>query len=232
MSDTINLTKGSNVNLSKTVPGVGRFVIGLGWNPNPQNPPDLDASAFPCVKDANGDPKLLSPASSSFVFYGNHHSADGAIHHGGDNLTGDGEGDDERILIETGKLNPTVDEIIIAVTIHEAAARNQNFGLVRNAYVRVYDAAALEAAEGRGWNVKAVEDDGTKNGVILSDADLKALAVANYDLEEDAGGATALQFGTFYKKDGDFRFKALGVPASVGLKEFVEMLAPAGTTVS
>lgn len=218
MSDTINLTKGSNVNLSKTAPGVGRFVIGLGWNANPQNPPDLDASAFPCVKDANGDPKLLSPASSSFVFYGNLKSADGAIVHSGDNLTGDGDGDDERITIDTSLLNPAVDEIIVAVTIHEAVARNQNFGLVRNAYVRVYEEAALLAAEAANPN--------------LSDAELKALAIANYDLEEDAGGATALQFGTFYKKDGDFRFKALGVPASVGLKEFVEMLAPAGTTVS
>ncbi|AFU88089.1 putative TerD-like bacterial stress protein [Caulobacter phage CcrColossus] len=218
MTDTINLTKGSNVNLSKTAPGVSRFVVGLGWNPNPQNPPDLDASAFPCVKDANGDPKLLSPASQSFVFYGNLKSADGAIVHSGDNLTGDGAGDDERITIDTSLLNPAVDEIIVAVTIHEAAARNQNFGLVRNAYVRVYEEAALLAAEAANPG--------------MTEADYKALAIANYDLEEDAGGATALQFGTFYKKDGEFRFKALGVPAAASLADFVKLLAPAGTTVS
>lgn len=205
--DTINLTKGSNVNLSKSAPGVSKFVIGLGWNANPSNPPDLDASAFPCVRDANGDPKLLSPASSSFVFYGNLKSADGAIVHSGDNLTGDGDGDDEQIVIDTALLNPAVDEIIIAVTIHEAQARGQNFGLVRNAYVRILDAVALAANPNEN-------------------------PIAKYDLEEDAGGATALQFGTLYKKDGEWRFKALGVTANVGLKEFVESLAPAGTTIT
>lgn len=146
MTDTINLTKGSNVNLSKVAGGSTKFVIGLGWNAAQQNPAiDLDASAFPCVRDANGDPKLLSPANTSFVFYGNLQSADGAIVHSGDNLTGDGDGDDEQIVIDTALLDPRVDEVIIAVTIHDAAARNQNFGLVRNSYVRILDAAALAA---------------------------------------------------------------------------------------
>lgn len=207
MSDVINLSKGQNVNLSKVAAGASKFVIGLGWNANPSNPPDLDASAFPCQRDANGDPKLLSPANQSFVFYGNLKSADGAIVHSGDNLTGDGDGDDEQIVIDTALLDPRVDEVIIAVTIHEAQARNQNFGLVRNSYVRILDAAALAA-------------------------DPNAQPIAKYDLEDDAGNATALQFGTLYKKDGEWRFKALGVPASASLKDFVQMLAPAGTVVN
>lgn len=205
--DTINLTKGANVNLSKVAAGSTKFIIGLGWNANPSNPPDLDASAFPCQRDANGDPKLLSPANQSFVFYGNLKSADGAVVHSGDNLTGDGDGDDEQIVIDTALLDPRVDEVIIAVTIHEAASRGQNFGLVRNAYVRILDAAEFAASPA-------------------------ANPIAKYDLEEDAGGATALQFGTLYRKDGEWRFKALGVPASASLGDFVKMLAPAGTNVT
>jgi tellurium resistance protein TerD len=212
MSDTINLTKGANVNLSKVAPGAGRFVVGLGWNPNPANAPDLDAAAYPCTVGPNGEPTLLTPAGSSFVFFGNLKSADGAIVHSGDNLTGDGDGDDERITIDTSKLDSRVSEIIIGVAIFEGAKRNQTFGLVRNAYVRVYDAAALEAAEAAKPN--------------MSDAELKALAIAHYDLEEDAGQYTAFQFGTFYQKDSDWRFKALGVGAAGDLGTFVELLAP------
>lgn len=211
----IDLTKGANINLAKTNPGVTRFVIGLGWSPNPQNPPDLDASVFPCHRDSNGDPKLVD--AGAFVFYGNKTSSDGAIIHGGDNLTGDGDGDDERIAIDTSKVNPQVDEIVIAVTIHEAKARGQNFGLVKKAYVRVYDADKLAAAEAANPN--------------LSDKELHDLALANYDLEEDAGGYTSLQFGSLYVKDGEWRFKALGLTYDVELKDFVQMLAPPGTTI-
>ena len=92
----IDLSKGANINLTKDAPGVTRFIVGLGWNANPNNPPDLDASVLPCTKDASGEPKL--PDATSFVFYGNLKSSDGAIIHSGDNLTGDGDGDDEREL--------------------------------------------------------------------------------------------------------------------------------------
>ncbi len=217
----INLTKGSNVNLSKTVAGAQRFVIGLGWNPNPSNPPDLDAAAYPCKNNASGDPELLTPGQENVIYFGNLKSADGAIVHGGDNLTGDGDGDDERILIDTSSLNAVIEQIIIGVAIYQAAQKGQTFGLVRNAYVRIYDASALEAAEGRAWNAKAQPGD-----KLLTDAELKALSVANYDLEEDAGGYTALHFGTFYKKDGEWRFKALGVGANGDLNSFAELLAP------
>jgi len=209
---TINLTKGANVNLAKAAPGAQRFVFGLGWNANPSNPPDLDAAAYPCSTNAAGDPELLSPAEKSFVFFGNLTSADGAIVHSGDNLTGDGDGDDERITIDTSKLDSRVDSIILGVAIFKAKERGQTFGLVRNAYVRVYDAAVLEAAEAANPN--------------MTDAELKALSLGNYDLEEDAGASTAFQFGTFYKKDGEWRFKALGVGADGDLGSFVELLSP------
>lgn len=212
----IDLSKGGNINLSKDAPGVTRFVIGLGWNANPNSPPDLDASVLPCTKDASGNPKL--PDASSFVYYGNLKSSDGAIIHSGDNLTGDGDGDDERIAIDTSKLNPKIDDMLIVVTIHEALARGQNFGLVRNAYARIYDADKLFAAEAANPN--------------LSDKELHDLALAQYDLEEDAGGYTALIFGELYSKDGDWRFKARGEGRNESLGDLIKSYLPAGVSVS
>ncbi|UTC28947.1 tellurium resistance protein [Brevundimonas phage vB_BpoS-Marchewka] len=211
----IDLSKGGNINLAKDAPGVTRFVIGLGWNANPQSPPDLDASVLPCTK-VGGNPVL--PDDKSFVFYGNLKSSDGAIIHSGDNLTGDGDGDDERIAIDTAKLNPAIDDILIVVTIHQGKERGQNFGLVRNAYARIYDADKLAAAEAANPN--------------LSDKELHDLALAQYDLEEDAGGYTALVFGELYSKDGDWRFKARGEGRNESLGELISSYLPAGVSVS
>ena len=211
----IDLSKGANINLSKDAPGVTRFIIGLGWNANPNNPPDLDASVLPCSK-VGGNPVL--PDAKSFVYYGNLKSSDGAIIHSGDNLTGDGDGDDERIAIDTSKLNASIDDILIVVTIHDAINRGQNFGLVRNAYARIYDADKLAAAEAANPN--------------LSDKELHDLALAQYDLEEDAGGYTALVFGELYSKDGEWRFKARGEGRNESLAELIQGYLPAGVSVS
>lgn len=211
----IDLSKGANINLAKDAPGVTRFVIGLGWNANPNNPPDLDASVLPCTK-VGGEPVL--PDANSFVYYGNLKSSDGAILHSGDNLTGDGDGDDERIAIDTSKLNPSIDDILIVVTIHQGKERGQNFGLVRNAYARIYDADKLAAAERANPN--------------LSDKELHDIALAQYDLEEDAGGYTALIFGELYSKDGAWRFKARGEGRNEGLGELIQGYLPAGVSVS
>lgn len=212
----IDLSKGGNINLTKDAPGVTRFIVGLGWNPNANNPPDLDASVLPCTKDASGEPKL--PDATSFVFYGNLKSSDGAIIHSGDNLTGNGDGDDERIAIDTARLNPAIDDVLIVVTIHDAVNRGQNFGLVRNAYARIYDADKLAAAEAANPN--------------LSDKELHDLALAQYDLEEDAGGYTALVFGELYNKGGDWRFKARGEGRNESLSELISSYLPAGVSVS
>jgi tellurium resistance protein TerD len=217
LTDPVILTKGASVNVSKASSGAARFVIGLGWDPNPSNAPDLDAAAYLC----DDTPHLLDPVAvqdgkghGNFVYFRNLISADGAVVHSGDNLTGDGDGDDERITIDTAKLDPRVAQIIIGVAIYDAKSRNQTFGLVRHAYVRVYDAAALEAAERSNPN--------------LSDAELKAVSLASYDLEEDAGGYTAFQFGVFYKTDsGDWKFKAIGTGAAdADLGTFITMLSP------
>ena len=127
----INLEKGGRANL--TLP---KFVIGLGWDANSSSTGvdfDLDASVFILGENK----KILS--DEYFVFYNNLKSPDGAVEHTGDNLTGDGDGDDESINVDLSKINPNVAEICIVVTIHEAEGRRQNFGQVRNSFVRIYN---------------------------------------------------------------------------------------------
>ncbi len=127
----INLTKGQRLDV-----GLQQVGIGLGWNPNTQSSPDpfdLDASGFMLAE--NG--KLVS--SDFFVFYNQPVSPDGAVRSSGDNQDGEGDGDDETLLVNLGCVDPRVAEIIVVVTIHEATNRKQNFGQVRNAFIRIYD---------------------------------------------------------------------------------------------
>ncbi|MGV3466345.1 MAG: TerD family protein [Heyndrickxia sp.] len=130
----IVLSKGQRIDLTKTNPGLTKAIIGLGWDTNKYNGGhdfDLDASAF--LADANG--KVLNDLD--FIFYNNLISPDGGVEHTGDNRTGEGDGDDEQIIIDFSKLSQHIERIGITVTIHEAEARNQNFGQVSNAFVRV-----------------------------------------------------------------------------------------------
>ncbi|QLC65999.1 TerD family protein [Flavobacterium sp. LPB0248] len=127
----INLQKGQRENINAP-----KFTIGLGWDTNNSSTGssfDLDASAF--IVGANG--KILS--DSHFIFYNNLKAPDESVIHTGDNLTGDGDGDDEQIKIDLTKINPAVKEICIVVTIHDAQERRQNFGQVRNSFIRIVD---------------------------------------------------------------------------------------------
>ncbi len=128
----ISLQKGGNVNLSKEAPGMKKMRVGLGWDTRATDGDgfDLDASAFLL----NGAGKVRSDAD--FIFYNQTKSADGSIQHAGDNRTGAGEGDDESIVIELDKVPADIEKISVCVTIHEAEARRQNFGMVSAAYVR------------------------------------------------------------------------------------------------
>ena len=129
----ISLQKGGNVNLSKEAPGLSKILIGLGWDVRATDgaPFDLDGSAY--LLGANG--KVRSGAD--FIFYNQKASADGSVQHQGDNRTGEGEGDDETIIVELNKVPADVEKIAVAVTIHDAEARHQNFGQVSNAFVRL-----------------------------------------------------------------------------------------------
>jgi tellurium resistance protein TerD len=170
----VSLSKGGNVSLSKEAPGLKNVVVGLGWDPRATDGQefDLDASVFVCGE--NG--KVRSDVD--FIFYNNKTGADGSIEHMGDNRTGEGEGDDEQVKIDLSKVPADIKKLAFAVTIHDAEARKQNFGMVGGAFMRVVNAEgdkelarydlgedfALEAAvifgevyrHGDEWKFKAV----------------------------------------------------------------------------
>lgn len=178
----INLQKGQRETLNAP-----KFSIGLGWDTNASSTGaafDLDASVF-----IMGDNKKLL-ADEFFVFYNNLTSPDEAVQHTGDNLTGEGEGDDESINVDLSKVDPRATEICVVVTIHDAEARKQNFGQVRNSYVRIVD---------------------TSNGNEL----------VKYELEEDFSIETAVEFGRIYKRNGEWKFEAVGVGQRGGLQEYL-----------
>ncbi len=133
----VSLSKGGNVSLSKEAPGLSNIVIGLGWDSRATDGSafDLDASAF-MVKE---DGKVRN--DSDFVFYNNAKSSDGSIEHTGDNTTGEGEGDDEQIKASLNSIPAEVTKIAFAVTIHDAESRQQNFGMIQSAFIRVVNAA-------------------------------------------------------------------------------------------
>lgn len=134
----INLQKGQKVDLTKGNPGLSKLLIGLGWDTNKYDGGasfDLDAAAF-LLSDAG---KVGS--QEDFIFYGNLAHASGSVTHLGDNLTGEGEGDDEQIQVELSKVPENVSKIDFCVTIYDADTRRQNFGQVSNAFIRIVDQA-------------------------------------------------------------------------------------------
>jgi tellurium resistance protein TerD len=133
----VSLTKGGNVNLSKSAPGLTKVTVGLGWDARATDGAgfDLDASVFLLAESG----KVRSDAD--FVFYNNKRSADGSVEHLGDNTTGVGDGDDESVSVTLTGVPADVSRVAFCVTIHDADARRQNFGMVSKAYIRVLDAA-------------------------------------------------------------------------------------------
>ncbi|KVN66399.1 chemical-damaging agent resistance protein C [Burkholderia ubonensis] len=133
----VSLSKGGNVSLSKEAPGLSEVLVGLGWDPRVTDGTefDLDASVF--VTGDSG--KVLSDAG--FIFYNNKKSADGSVEHLGDNRSGQGEGDDEQVVVKLTGLAADVKKLVFAVTIHDAESRKQSFGQVSNAYIRVVNKA-------------------------------------------------------------------------------------------
>ena len=129
----VNLSKGGRVNLEKESPGLQNILLGLGWDVRKTDGTDFDLDASLLMLDA--DDKAVG--ESSFIFYNNKTSACGSVEHQGDNRTGEGAGDDEVITVALPKVPENVRKMTIAVTIHDAEARNQNFGQVDNAFIRV-----------------------------------------------------------------------------------------------
>lgn len=131
----VSLSKGQKVSLSKIAPSLKKVMVGLGWDTNRYDGGeefDLDASVFMC-----GPNNICKP--DNFIFYNNLKSANGCVEHMGDNRTGEGDGDDEQIMIDLTLVPIEIEKLAIAVTIHMADTRKQNFGLVSNAFIRLVD---------------------------------------------------------------------------------------------
>lgn len=174
---TVNLSKGGKVDLTKEAGGTLTTVrVGLGWDARKTagEAYDLDASAVGLGEDG------LCVATEWFVYYNNAKSPGDAIVHQGDNLTGTGTGDDEQIIVDLTKLPDAVTDIRFVVTIHDAKQRNQSFGNVENAFIRVID-----------------ETTGTE----LARYDLS---------EDTEPGVNALVFAKLYRHNGSWQFRAIG----------------------
>jgi tellurium resistance protein TerD len=194
---SINLEKGSKINLTKAGNGDHAFYIGLYWE-EPLLPAghefDLDASALCCYYDENDAPKLLD--EKHFVFYNNLSSPDGAVKHSGDILSGSTGGstaDTEVIKVWLDKLDPRATEVSFIVSLDKAEERGQNFGQARKAKIRICDMDANGNA-------------GTE--------------IAKFNLTDDYSNFSAVQPGSLYKRDdGDWAFNASGAGFNKGLAQ-------------
>ena len=204
----INLQKGQTINLEKDVYDLSSVTIGLGWDVKEQKKGlfsslfggekseadyDLDAIAF--LLDANGkvanrgDRKLVG---GDVIFFNNLRHSSGNIWHTGDNLTGEGEGDDEQIIVQLSRLDARFDKIVVLVSIYRGNERRQDFGQVENAFIRAVDAKGQE--------------------------------MLRYDLsnEEKYDGMCSMIFGEFYRRNGGWKFRAIGMPFQTD--SFVDIL--------
>ncbi len=158
---SVSLSKGGNVSLTKEAPGLTAVLVGLGWDARTTSGAafDLDASAL--ILGTSGN--ILS--DSHFVFFNNLTSPDGSVEHTGDNLTGEGEGDDEVIKVNLAAVPAEADRIVVTVSIYDAEARSQSFGQVRNAYIRVVNQA--DNAELTRYDLS--EDASTETAMIFGE---------------------------------------------------------------
>lgn len=157
----VSLSKGGNVSLSKTDPGMKNVLIGLGWDVRATDGQDYDLDASVFLLAENG--KVRNDLD--FIFYNNLRSADGSVEHTGDNRTGEGEGDDESIKIKLDKIPADVAKLVFVVTIHDAAVRRQNFGQIEGAFIRlVNDDTQLEVAR-----YDLTEDASTETAMLFGE---------------------------------------------------------------
>ena len=194
----INLQKGQTINLEKDLYDLSSVTIGLGWdvkeqkkslfssilgNENKEADYDLDAIAF--LLDANGKVAKLGDrrlVGGDVIFFNNLRHFSGNIWHTGDNLTGEGEGDDEQIVVKLSRLDDCYQKIVVLVSIYKGLERGQDFGQVENAFIRAVDAKGQE--------------------------------ILRYDLsnEEKYDGMRSMIFGEFYRRNGGWKFRAIGTP--------------------
>ena len=190
----INLQKGQKINLTKGGgTGLRQVMVGLGWDEAPRSgggglieslfgsqpqPIDCDASVILC--GANGR-LVSSEVSKSCVYFGNLKHSSGAIVHQGDNLTGEGDGDDEQIKVNLQQVPSNIDKMGFVVNIYDARVRKQHFGMIRNAFIRLVDM-----------------DNRTE--------------ICRFNLSENYNNMTGLVVGEIYRKNGEWKFNAIGQP--------------------
>lgn len=179
--ETLNLTKGQRLDLTKTNPGLKIAAVGLGWDVKHGSGDDFDLDAFAMALESG---KIKSAPADVLFFNSPKVSGKptlfaGGLVHSGDNLTGAGDGDDETILVDFSKIPSNITEVIIAVNIYEAPARHQNFGMIENAFIRIYDFDTKQE-------------------------------LCKYDLTEDYSANNGLVMGKLYLKDGEWKFQAIG----------------------
>ena len=173
---SISLSKGQKISLSKEVMGLSKVVVGLGWDAakrgifGSQYDIDCDASAIIIGEDNS---------YKGCVYYGDKAALNRAISHHGDNLTGDGDGDDEQITVDLSSIPHNIGKIIFVVNIYNCVSRKQDFGMIKNAFIRLVDAST-----GR--------------------------EICKYDLTESYAGKTAVVFAEVYRRDGEWKFNAIG----------------------
>lgn len=178
---SVSLQKGQKVSLSKGNEGLGKVIIGLGWDEVKQKrgffsakpqPIDCDASAFLLQNGHIMD-------KNDIIYFGNLQHETGTVQHLGDNLTGAGTGDDEQIIADLSRIPAQYDKIVLVVTLYQAMERKQHFGMIENAFIRLVDA---------------------RNNTEM----------CRYNLTEDYSGMTAMIFGEVYRHNGEWKFTALG----------------------
>jgi tellurium resistance protein TerD len=135
-SNVINLTKGQKVDLTKTNPGLSAVNAGLGWDVNQSGGAAFDLDASVLLLDEHEK----FTGTQNLIYFGNQKTPDGSVIHSGDNLTGQGSGDDEVIKLDLNKIPANIHTVLVVVNIYEAQTRRQNFGMVQNAFIRVVDA--------------------------------------------------------------------------------------------
>ncbi|NBE54673.1 TerD family protein [Streptomyces boluensis] len=157
----VSLSKGGNVSLTKEAPGLTDVTIGLGWDIRTTTGTDFDLDASAILTKEDG--KVSSDAN--FVFFNNLKSPDGSVEHTGDNTTGEGEGDDEQIKVSLVGVPAEVTKIVFPVSIYDAENRQQSFGQVRNAFIRVVNQAG--GAEIARYDLS--EDASTETAMVFGE---------------------------------------------------------------
>jgi tellurium resistance protein TerD len=158
---SVSLSKGGNVSLTKEAPGLTAVNVGLGWDARTTSGADFDLDASALLVDQGG--RILS--DQYFIFFNNLTSPDGSVEHTGDNLTGEGEGDDEMIKVNLASVPQECAKIVFAVSIYDAESRGQSFGQVRNAFIRIVNQAG--GAEIARYDLS--EDASTETAMIFGE---------------------------------------------------------------